>query len=252
MIRRPPRSTRTDTLFPYTTLFRSAFCIKTAKGDTIAAETIVLAIGTQGNPNRLRCPGNELPHIIYQVDDPEDFRDRHITVVGSGDAGIENALGVAEEALGNRVTILNRSKDFARAKAKHVADLMDAGENGLNDIRTETQPRLVEIGWLTLEPPNGEERIACDTIVARLGSVAPRAFVEAMGIAFTGPDREAFPKLSPTFETTVPGIYVIGALAGYPLIKHCMNQGYDVAEFRTEEHTSELQSLMRISYAVFC
>src|SRR3546814_12940816 len=27
MIRRPPRSTRTDTLFPYTTLFRSAFAI---------------------------------------------------------------------------------------------------------------------------------------------------------------------------------------------------------------------------------
>src|SRR3546814_4310554 len=27
MIRRPPRSTRTDTLFPYTTLFRSTCCI---------------------------------------------------------------------------------------------------------------------------------------------------------------------------------------------------------------------------------
>src|SRR3546814_1586136 len=26
MIRRPPRSTRTDTLFPYTTLFRSVVC----------------------------------------------------------------------------------------------------------------------------------------------------------------------------------------------------------------------------------
>src|SRR3546814_10542931 len=26
MIRRPPRSTRTDTLFPYTTLFRSLYC----------------------------------------------------------------------------------------------------------------------------------------------------------------------------------------------------------------------------------
>ena len=24
---------------------------------------------------------------------------------------------------------------------------------------------------------------------------------------------------------------MIGALAGYPLIKHCMNQGYDVIEF---------------------
>src|SRR3546814_16946162 len=28
MIRRPPRSTRTDTLFPYTTLFRSDFAVK--------------------------------------------------------------------------------------------------------------------------------------------------------------------------------------------------------------------------------
>src|SRR3546814_9884107 len=30
MIRRPPRSTRTDTLFPYTTLFRSVMQISTA------------------------------------------------------------------------------------------------------------------------------------------------------------------------------------------------------------------------------
>src|SRR3546814_6791199 len=30
MIRRPPRSTRTDTLFPYTTLFRSAVVVATA------------------------------------------------------------------------------------------------------------------------------------------------------------------------------------------------------------------------------
>src|SRR3546814_1877401 len=33
-------------------------------------------------------------------------------------------------------------------------------------------------------------------------------------------------------------------------VKHAMRQ--DVTESRSEEHTSELQSLMRISYAVFC
>src|SRR3546814_6534092 len=32
MIRRPPRSTRTDTLFPYTTLFRSLQTIRTTLG----------------------------------------------------------------------------------------------------------------------------------------------------------------------------------------------------------------------------
>src|SRR3546814_3038513 len=33
MIRRPPRSTRTDTLFPYTTLFRSRAAVDIAAGD---------------------------------------------------------------------------------------------------------------------------------------------------------------------------------------------------------------------------
>src|SRR3546814_2976324 len=35
MIRRPPRSTRTDTLFPYTTLFRSLLAPKGARRDQI-------------------------------------------------------------------------------------------------------------------------------------------------------------------------------------------------------------------------
>ena len=29
----------------------------------------------------------------------------------------------------------------------------------------------------------------------------------------------------------MPGLYVIGALGGYPLIKQAMNQGYEVVEF---------------------
>src|SRR3546814_13180287 len=36
MIRRPPRSTRTDTLFPYTTLFRSHPIVTTGPHDAIA------------------------------------------------------------------------------------------------------------------------------------------------------------------------------------------------------------------------
>src|SRR3546814_4363145 len=35
MIRRPPRSTRTDTLFPYTTLFRSYIGLSEVSADTI-------------------------------------------------------------------------------------------------------------------------------------------------------------------------------------------------------------------------
>src|SRR5207237_5460646 len=109
--------------------------------------------------------------------------------------------------------------------------LNEAGANGRIAVMTETSPAKVEPGWLMLDTRDGQQRIRCDRIIARMGSSAPRAFVESCGVEFTSADREAYPKLSPSFETSKPGIYVIGALAGYPLIKHCMNQGYDVVEY---------------------
>jgi thioredoxin reductase/Fe-S-cluster-containing hydrogenase component 2/CRP-like cAMP-binding protein len=215
---------------------KGAFTITLTDGRTIAAENVILAIGTQGNPNRLRAAGADgslaSPVIQYQLDDPGEYVDEHITVIGSGDAGIENALGLAADAAqGNIVTILNRSADFARAKGANVKLLMEARDAGRIRVLTETSPAEVRDGELLLDTRDGQEVIPCDRVIARMGSAAPRAFVESCGIAFTSEDREAFPKLSPVFESSKPGIFVIGALAGYPLIKHCMNQGYDIVEY---------------------
>src|SRR3546814_18171713 len=58
MIRRPPRSTRTDTLFPYTTLFRSEYDLDEA------AETTAAFTECQREPGR------------YDDDDGDDLRDR--------------------------------------------------------------------------------------------------------------------------------------------------------------------------------
>ena len=209
-----------------------AFEIKLKNGETVQAETVVMGIGTQGNPNMLRCPGADHKMIQYQLDDPGEYVDEHITVIGSGDAGIENALGLAaDDAQRNTVTILNRRAEFARAKAANVALLEEAEADGRISVRRETNPAEVKDGELVLDTRDGQETIPCQRIIARTGSQPPRKFVEGCGIIFTSEDRAAFPQLSPSFETTQPGIHVIGALAGYPLIKHCMNQGYDVIEF---------------------
>ena len=208
------------------------FTLTLTNGQAVRAETIVLAIGTQGNPNRMACPGGHLPHVQYSLDDPGEYIDEHITVIGAGDAGIENALGlVADPAQCNTVTIVNRNEEFPTAKDANVQALMTARDAGRIIIRTKTSPTLVEPGWVTFDTRDGEARVKCDRIIARMGSAPPRKFIEACGIAFTSPDRAAYPVLSATFESTNPGIFVIGALAGYPLIKHCMNQGYDVVEF---------------------
>src|SRR3546814_3885541 len=53
MIRRPPRSTRTDTLFPYTTLFRS--CVVPAPEAHVDIDAVGLRIvGEQQQPGAVR------------------------------------------------------------------------------------------------------------------------------------------------------------------------------------------------------
>ncbi|AYJ87457.1 4Fe-4S dicluster domain-containing protein [Sphingomonas paeninsulae] len=201
-------------------------------GSEVMADSVILAIGTQGNPNLMRVPGGDLSHVQYQLDDPAEYNDEHIFVIGGGDAGIENALGLAADiAQGNSVSLVNRSAEFSTAKDANVKALMAARDAGRITIYTECSTQTVAAGEITLDTRDGEVKSRCDRIIARMGSAPPRAFVEESGIEFTSGDRLAFPKLSPVFETTAPGIFVIGALAGYPLIKHCMNQGHDVVEF---------------------
>jgi len=201
-------------------------------GEEIIADAVILAIGTQGNPNMLTCPGADLPHIQYQLNDPAEYNDEHIFVYGGGDAGIENALGLAADAAqGNVVTLINRGSEFNTAKDANVKLLFAARDAGRISIMVDTAPREIEPGWVLLDTRDGEVRAQCDRLIARIGSAPPRAFVEACGVEFASADRLAFPKLSAVFESTAPGIFVVGALAGYPLIKHCMNQGHDVVEF---------------------
>jgi len=225
------------------------FTLTTKAGETITADTVILAIGTQGNPNLVRCPVGDGARVQYQLDDPGEYIDEHIIVIGAGDAGIENALGLAADPeQRNTVTIVNRSAEFATAKDANVKALLAAEGEGRMTILRETTASRIEQGWITFDTRDGELKAQCDRVIARMGSAPPRAFVEACcasfeekdgkkaivpgtGVQFSSQDRISYPKLSPTFESTVPGLYVIGALAGYPLIKHCMNQGYDVIEF---------------------
>src|SRR3546814_17583358 len=69
MIRRPPRSTRTDTRFPYTTLFRSPWL-----GGYYDPETNLLLFGT-GNPapwNSHLRPGDNLYSSSRLALNPDD------------------------------------------------------------------------------------------------------------------------------------------------------------------------------------
>jgi len=216
---------------------RADFRLQLADGTSLRAATVVLAIGLEGNPRRPGGPGDQQEGVQYQLDDPREYLDETILVVGAGDAAIENALALSEQ---NDVWIVNRGKEFSRAKDANLAAILAAISDPRRRLACyyETRPRAVAPSdgdprplAVTLETPAGERLLHCHRLIARLGSDPARAFVESTGIRFPGPQREAIPALSRQYESNVPGLFVVGSLAGYPLIKQAMNQGYDVAEY---------------------
>src|SRR3546814_12856837 len=84
MIRRPPRSTRTDTLFPYTTLFRSPCCFKSPSDRTPAG----------GKPDTCARPDKTLAFLNRQVC-------RLPGHPGTGDIGHITKAGLLEDAGGD-------------------------------------------------------------------------------------------------------------------------------------------------------
>lgn len=212
------------------------FHITLGDGRSCVAEHVVLAIGVQGNLRKLGIEGEDLGFAQYQLDDPDEYFDENIVVIGAGDAAIENALALAPH---NNVVIVNRRDEFARAKQGNLNDILRAIDSDeLECVYSASPVRIARHdeggrarAALTLDTPTGETDFVCDRIIARLGATPPRQFLEAIGIAFQTEDANAAPVLSSIYESSVPGLFIIGALAGYPLIKQCMNQGYEVIEY---------------------
>ncbi len=217
---------------------RGGFSLRLADGDVVEAEFIVLSIGTQGNPRSLGVPGDaESDFVLYTLDDPEDFKGETIVVVGAGDAAIENAIALAQY---NKVYIVNRRNEFSRAKDGNLNAVLAAINDKSNQFycRYESSVSSLELpsepngaGAIVLNTLEGEERIECHRIIARLGTVPPRRFVESCGIVISSDSADAVPDVDRHYQSNVPGLYIIGALGGYPLIKQAMNQGYDVVEY---------------------
>src|SRR3546814_394894 len=159
MIRRPPRSTRTDTLFPYTTLFRSAQAVLNPASSLSAALRTTISPGD--------CFRSTAP----------------------------SAVAVPPGMALSRCTLF-----VPRLPRCRASRCRSGGEGGADR-------RLVKAG-----PADHHQ---------------PRAAVFA-------------------------GLPVAVVIMAQPRADPLQHQPHGLAGHRSEEHTSELQSLMRISYAVFC
>lgn len=209
------------------------FDIRCEDGSAYNSRAVILGIGLQGNLRKIGVEGQDLDRMQYTLADPDEYINETIIVIGAGDAGIENALGLMKQ---NKVYLMNRQTEFIQCKEGNRNLVLNAEKTGqlticysANTVKVEetgSEPPL----RLTYSGIDGNTTILCHRVIARLGATPPRKLVESFGIVFPNDSPSSVPVLSEHYESNVQGLYVVGALGGYPLIKQALNQGYEVVE----------------------
>src|SRR3546814_1778383 len=211
MIRRPPRSTRTDTLFHYTTLFRSDATVAVVVHDADAPVPPTAPIGV------------EIAGAVQVAQ----------TQAGGGIAVA--ARGAVVDSCGRH----DHVAEVAVARARRVAEPVAAPVDATDQVEVAVAVPVAEGGALVVQVDRRRER-------------GGEGGVEADGGAGIGEVRHE-PARGCAAHVVEGGHDVEEAVAVGVCEGHAARRSYVVAvgAERSEEHTSELQSLMRISYAVF-
>lgn len=156
------------------------FVVVTTKGQ-YATRAVLLAIGRRGTPRKLGVPGEEMSKVIYRLIDQEEFRSKHVLVVGGGDSALEAAASLAEVP-GTRVSLSYRNEAFGRARPKNRARVDAAVRSGALEVllRSNVQrilPDAVELEW------NGKTIMRRnDAVIVCAGGILPTDFLRGIGI----------------------------------------------------------------------
>jgi thioredoxin reductase (NADPH) len=148
------------------------------------ARSVVLAIGRRGSPRKLGVIGEELPKVAYRLIDAENYKGRHVLVVGGGDSAIEAAIALARQS-GNTVTLSYRKEEFLRIKEKNRERIDDLIKHKKVSVLfrsevAEIRPQEVVIG----DPENAARVIKNDFVFVFAGGELPAAFLAKIGVQF--------------------------------------------------------------------
>ena len=192
------------------------FLVKTDKAE-YRAKRILFAIGAMARPRLLNIPGEDLPKVHFRFVDPFPYVRKDALVVGGGNSAAEAALFLSEEGARTTMAIWREDWENRDPKAgamkhwvrKPLEAQVTAGRlnvvlyKEINEIKEET---------VTLTTEAGETlTIANDVVFVLIGSDADLTLLKRLGVKTESGKLTEVPVYNPeTFETNVPGIYVVG------------------------------------------
>jgi thioredoxin reductase len=187
------------------------FVVETEKGAlkekaTYRARRIVIAIGLRGTPMRLGVDSEEMkitrdgqsgPKVLYKLSNPDDFKRKHVVVVGGGNSAIEAAVDLVATRAGdqitfrpeaeiNDVTLVVRSdfkNDLKFGNKLQVYKCIDEGKIKVRFGEAIKEISDREVVLMNARTKEEKLKLPNDYILALIGGDKPTKFLESIGIS---------------------------------------------------------------------
>jgi thioredoxin reductase (NADPH) len=204
---------------------------RTDKGLVIESAAILVA-GGNGSFVPQRLPLEEaVPledrHVHYSVRKLDDFADTKVLIAGGGDSALDWALALRKVA--RHVTLVHRRNGFSAADSS-VAAMRRAVEAGEMDFAVGTIASLNAPGGqlesIELRHAEGSTDIAAEHLLVLFGLVASLGPIENWGVDIQG---GRIVVDTSNYESSRPGIFAAGDIAGYPNKQKLILSGFHEA-----------------------
>jgi len=156
------------------------FVVHTSK-QHYRTRSVLLTIGRRGTPRKLGVKGEHQAKVVYRLIDPEQYRGKHVLVVGGGDSALEAALACADEP-GTQVSLSYRGDAFSRVKQKNRERLQQA--EAARSLRVLLSSNIEEIrpATVVLEQLGKKLELKNDAVIVCAGGILPTPMLKEMGV----------------------------------------------------------------------
>ncbi|MGD8570035.1 MAG: NAD(P)-binding domain-containing protein [Gammaproteobacteria bacterium] len=156
------------------------FVVSTQKA-TYHTKTILLSIGRRGTPRKLGVPGEESSKVVYRLDDPTQYRNHSVLIVGGGNSALEAALAISEEP-DTRVTLSYRGTAFQNANPRNIAAVDEAAKAGRVQVLMQSNVKRIGNRDVAVLYQGREFDLPNDNVIICAGGVLPTAILKDIGI----------------------------------------------------------------------
>ena len=144
-------------------------------------KTVLLAIGRRGTPRKLNVPGEESSKVVYRLDDPTQYRNRSVLIVGGGNSALEAALQISEQP-NTKVTLSYRGTAFQNANPRNIAAVDEASKAGKIQILMQSNVKRIGNRDVAILYQGRETDLPNDNVIICAGGVLPTAILKDIGI----------------------------------------------------------------------